>query len=130
LGNREGWSKEGMGYMAMGVGSEGQGAVVPPGFSNMVYTNVVNRGLKVLFSAFFCYFSVFFPLPPPMEEAKQCYFLVFFANFRFFYRCPPSPLENFLPTPLYMAGDSRLNKSKSNLFYVRVLILYYNMSIM
>jgi len=28
-------------------------------------TNIVDRGLKVLFFSLFCYFSVFFPLPPP-----------------------------------------------------------------
>jgi len=32
-------------------------------------TNIVDKGLKVLFSAIFCYFSVFFPLPP-LEETK------------------------------------------------------------
>jgi len=32
-------------------------------------TNIVDRGLKVLFFGLFCYFSVFFPLDP-LEEAK------------------------------------------------------------
>jgi len=30
-------------------------------------TNIVDRGLKVLFSVFFCYFSVFFSLPAPWK---------------------------------------------------------------
>jgi len=38
-------------------------------------TNIVDRGLKVLFFGFFCYFSAFF------------------AIFRSFFRCLPSPLE-------------------------------------
>jgi len=38
-------------------------------------------------------------LPPPLEDAKSCYFSAFFANFWSFFRCP-LPLENFLPTPL------------------------------
>jgi len=33
-------------------------------------TNIIDRGLKVLFSAFFCYFMVFSPLPPSLDEAK------------------------------------------------------------
>jgi len=33
-------------------------------------TNIVDRGLEVLFFSLFCYFSVFFPLPSPLEEAK------------------------------------------------------------
>jgi len=41
-------------------------------------TNIVNRGLKVLFSAFFCYFTVIFSV------------------------APPPPLKNFLPTPLLL----------------------------
>jgi len=55
----------------------------PPGFSNMVA-----RGLKVLFFGLF-------PLAPPWKRLNS-------ANFRSFF-VAPSPLENFLPTPLYQA---------------------------
>jgi len=40
-------------------------------------TNMVDKGLKVLFSVFFCYFLVFFPLPTPLSLTQkhngQCY---------------------------------------------------------
>jgi len=55
----------------MGVG---RGSCPPPPQIFIHGTNIVERGLKVLFSVFFCYFSVFFSVAPP--------------------------LENFLPTPL------------------------------
>jgi len=51
----------------MGVSSGGAGAAVSPWIFKHG-TNIVGRGLKVLISAFFCYFS-FFPLAP-LEEAK------------------------------------------------------------
>jgi len=41
------------------------GGLFPPGF---LY---IDRGLKVLFFGLFCYFLVFFPLPPtPLKEAE------------------------------------------------------------
>jgi len=50
----------------------GSGELCPPWI--FIYgTDIVDRGLVVLFFClfFFCYFSVFFPLPPlPLEEAK------------------------------------------------------------
>jgi len=49
----------------MGVDSGGQGAVPPWIYKHG--TNIVDRCLKVLFSAFFCYFLVFFPLDPPWK---------------------------------------------------------------
>jgi len=76
-------------------GREGAGA--PPKHG----TNIADRGLKVLFSAFFVIFRSFFPLSP-VEEAKYCYFSIFFCKFSVFFSVtPPSPPENFLPTPLY-----------------------------
>jgi len=45
----------------MGVGSGGPW----PSWIFIHDTNIANRDLKVLFEFFFCYFSVFFPLPPP-----------------------------------------------------------------
>jgi len=51
----------------MGVGSGGQGAVPHPWIFKHG-TNIGDKGLKVLFSAFF---RSFFPLLPlPLEEAK------------------------------------------------------------
>jgi len=58
----------------MGVAAGGKGAVPPWIFKHG--TNIVNRGLKVLFFSLFCYFSVFFSVD--------------------------SPLENFLPKPLHI----------------------------
>jgi len=46
----------------MGVGS---GAMAPPDFQTG--TNIVDRGLKVLFSIFFAIFDLF-PLPPPLRK--------------------------------------------------------------
>jgi len=60
----------------MGVGS---GAVSPSPWIFINGTNIVDRGLIVLFFGLFCYFSVFFRcIPLPLEEAYKCYFLVFF----------------------------------------------------
>jgi len=68
----------------MGVGSGGQGAMPHPLDFQTWYK--YSRDLKVLFFGLFCYFSVFFPLAP-LEEAKQCYFPVFFlASFQSFFR--------------------------------------------
>jgi len=46
----------------MDVGSEGQGGLGPWIF--MHGTDIIDRGLIVLFFCLFCYFSVFFPLAP------------------------------------------------------------------
>jgi len=61
-------------------------------------TNIVKRGLKVLFSAFFCYFSVFFPLVPHWKRLNSAIFQYFLLIFGLFSVGPL--LENFLPTPL------------------------------
>jgi len=69
-------------------------------------TNIVDRGLNVLFFGLFLPFFVFFPIffglffraPPPLEEANSAIFRYFFANFRSFFSLPL--LENFLPTLL------------------------------
>jgi len=52
----------------MGVGIGGQGGRGRPWIFKHG-TNIVDRGLKVLFSAFFYIFRSFFPLAP-LEEAK------------------------------------------------------------
>jgi len=44
----------------------GKGAVPPWILKNG--TNIVDRGLKVLFFGLFCYFSIFFPLAPLKED--------------------------------------------------------------
>jgi len=67
----------------MGVGSGGRGSRAPPPWIFMHGTNILDRGLKVLFFGVFCYFSVF---------------LLFFDLFSVV--PPPPPQENFLPTPL------------------------------
>jgi len=84
---------------ALAVG--GQGGRGPSDFKRG--TNIVNKGLKVLFFGLFSYFRSFFPLPPPPppEEAKEYYYSVFFANFRSFFTLS---LEIFLPTPLLAVG--------------------------
>jgi len=46
-----------------GLGRRQQGAV--PSWIFKHGTNIVDRGLKVLFSGLFCYFSVFFSIDPP-----------------------------------------------------------------
>jgi len=52
----------------MGVGSREGG--VPPSWIFLRDTNIVDRGLKVLFFGLFAIFRLFFPLPPLLEEAK------------------------------------------------------------
>jgi len=61
-------------------------------------TDVADRGLIVLFSVFFCFFSVFFPLsPPPWKRLNSAIFSIFC-----YFPLLPSPLEIFLPTPLQL----------------------------
>jgi len=54
------------------LAERGRGTVPPP-WIFIHKTDIVDRGLKVLFLGLFCYFSIFFPL---------------------------APLDIFLPTPL------------------------------
>jgi len=63
------------------VMSVGRGAWPPWIFKHI--TNIVDRGLKVLFYGLFCYFSAFFCCSPPL-------------------------LENFLPTPLVESVDCNI----------------------
>jgi len=58
-------------------------------------TNIVNRGLIVLFSAFFAIFRCFFPLALPPGRGLIVLFSVFFAIFRSFSPLPPSSHGNF-----------------------------------
>jgi len=65
-------------------------------------TNIVDRGLKALFfGVFLLLFGLFFRCPPPpwkgLNSAIFGLFLLFFGLFLL-----PSPLEIFLPTPLYV----------------------------
>jgi len=83
--------------MNTGVGSEGQRGGCTPPWIFIHGTDIVDRGLIVLFLVFFCYFSVFFPLLP--GRGLKYYFSVVFAIFGIFSR---SLLEIFLPTPLQM----------------------------
>jgi len=53
----------------MGVSSGGQGGHTPPWI--FIYgIDIVNGGLIELFLVFFCYFSRFFSLASPLEEAS------------------------------------------------------------
>jgi len=63
-------------------------------------TNIVNRGLKVLFFGLFCYFLVFCFVATPWKRLNIAIFRYFFANFRYFFSL--ATLEKFLPTPLYV----------------------------
>jgi len=72
----------------MGVGSGGQGTMAQP-WIFIHGTNLVDKGLKVLFFGVF-YFSVFFSVasifpPPPLKEAFNSAifrsFLLFFSIF-------------------------------------------------
>jgi len=81
---------------SMSVG--GRGAVASPWIFKHC-TNIVDRGLKVLFFGLFCYFWSSYPLPPTLEEANSAIFRYFLLIFGLFCVGPPL-LENFLPTPL------------------------------
>jgi len=50
---------------------------------------MVDKGLKVLFFGLFCYFSVFFPLASPLEEANSAIFRYFLLIFGLFSVAPP-----------------------------------------
>jgi len=52
----------------MGVAQ--RGVVAPLNFHTWYKYTVVDRSLKVLFSAFFAIFGLFSVAPPPSEEAK------------------------------------------------------------
>jgi len=85
----------------VGVGSEEQGRPWPP----WIFKHGTNRGLKVLFSAFFAIFRYFFPFAPPGRYQIVLFFgNLLFANFWSFFRCPPL-LENFLPDALVCGGS-------------------------
>jgi len=76
----------------MGVGSGEQGGRVPP-WIFIHGTNVVDKGLKVLFFGVFYYFSVFFPLPPLPGRGLIVLFFSLFWYFRSFF--PLTPPGNF-----------------------------------
>jgi len=65
----------------MGVGSGGQGGPWPP-WIFIDGTDIVHKGLTVLFLGLFCYFLVFFLFRPPWKSFNS-------AIFRSFFRCPP-----------------------------------------
>jgi len=87
----------GMRWAGRAVASLGYG---PPWYkysTNIHGTNIVDRGLKVLFSAFFGIFWYFFRCSLLWKRLNSAilYFLLIFGIF-----FPLPPLENFLPTPL------------------------------
>jgi len=58
-------------HIIMGVGSGEQGERAYPPWIFIYGRNIVDRGLKLIFFSLFCYYLVFFPLPPlPVEKAK------------------------------------------------------------
>jgi len=72
-------------------------------------TNIVNKGLIVLFFGLFCYFSVFFSVAPPLPGRGLI--VLFFGLFWLFFDLFPLPaLEIFLPTPLSV-NDRGINSS-------------------
>jgi len=55
-----------------------------------IFTNIVDKGLKVLFLVFFANFGLFSVPPfPSWKRLNSAIFLVFFAIFRSFFRLPP-----------------------------------------
>jgi len=63
------------------------------------HTNIVDRGFTVLFSVFFCYFSVFFPLAcrlPPWKRLNSAFFWPFLLFFGLF----SLPFGNFIADAL------------------------------
>jgi len=83
-------------YTVHGHGQQG-GKPCPPGFSFMVQnicsTDIVDRGLIVLFLGRFCYFSVFISVASPHGRGLILLFFVFLLYFGLFSVAPP--LENF-----------------------------------
>jgi len=74
-------------------------------------TNVVDRGLKVLFFGLFLELFGLFSRCPPLKELISAifwYFLLFFGLFPL----PPPPLEKFLPTPLLVIAILDLSRLK------------------
>jgi len=67
-------------------------------------TDIVNKGLIVLFFGLFCYFFGLFSVGPT-GRGLIVLFSIFFAIFLAVFRWPP--LETFLTTSLYMGVGSR-----------------------
>jgi len=76
----------------MGVGSGEQGALPPWIFKHG--TNIVDRGLKVVFFDLFLLFFGLFSVGPLWKRLNSVIFLAFFANFLSFFYCP-LPLGKF-----------------------------------
>jgi len=87
----------------MGVGSWGQRGEVASPWVFKHGTDFVDRGKIVVFFDLFCYFSVFFPLPPPspwkmLNSAIFASFWYFLAIFWAFFRLA-SPWKIFCRRP-------------------------------
>jgi len=72
----------------MGVGSGGRGPWPPWIFKRD--TNIVDRGLKVLFFGLFCFISVFFFIAPSLKWLNSAIFRYFLLIFSLFSVVPPS----------------------------------------
>jgi len=80
---------------------QGAGGPCPPWiFKHDI--NIVDRGLNVLFFGLFAIFRTFFRCPLPLwKRLNSAIFRYFLLIFGLFF-CWLPPLENFLPTPLYV----------------------------
>jgi len=76
------------------VHRRGRGGVAPPRiFING--TNIVDRGLKVLFFGLLLFFGIFFRCPHSRKRLNSAIFRYFLLNFRYFFHCSPSPWKIF-----------------------------------
>jgi len=103
--------------MIMGVGSGGQ---CPPPWIFKHGTNIVDRGLKVLFFGLFWLFSVFFSVPSPLPWKR-----LNSAIFRYFLLIsllpPPSFLKNFLPT--HLPFNAKIKQRSCENHFLRLLLM-------
>jgi len=87
----------------MGVGSRGRvggpcSLPPPPPRVFIDGTNIVGRGLKVLFSAVLLLFGLF-SVGPHWKWLNSAILRYFIANLRSFFRCPPPLWKNFCRRP-------------------------------
>jgi len=82
----------------MGVGSGGQGVDRGPPWIFIYGTNIVDKGLKVLFFGVFLLFFGLFSIGPPGSGLRVLFFNIFLVFFGLF--PSPPPLKIFLPTLL------------------------------
>jgi len=79
----------------MGVGSGEQRGHAPSGFSYMAFFSL----FFAIFQFYFCYYLVCFSVGLPGRGLIVLFFGLFLL-FLVFFSVTPTPLKNFLPTPL------------------------------